>query len=174
MFNRGQIEGAVQLPTTVIVPDPVNDTPGDKGESDTVIYSRVSSSQNKKNLDSQAERLKKFCLVNGWSVDKVIKEAGSGLNDRRPGLLKILSERKAGRLVVEHEDRPARFWFSYIHELCRSFGCEIVVVNGAEDDREDLIQDFISVITSFCAGIYGQRRSRRKTETLIRELDDGG
>ena len=41
-----------------------------------------------------------------------------------------------------------------------------------DNDKEDLIQDFISVITSFCARIYGQRRSKRKTENLIKELED--
>jgi predicted site-specific integrase-resolvase len=174
MFCRGQIKGAEQLPTgTIIVPNPDQSVSQVSDHVDrTVIYSRVSSSQNMKNLDSQAERLQEFCLAKGWTIDKIVKETGSGLNDARPKLLKILTERTACRIVVEHKDRLARFGFSYIREICRSFGCEIVIVNGAEDDKEDLIQDFISVITAFCTRIYGQRRSKRKIEAIIKELKD--
>lgn len=50
-------------------------------------------------------------------------------------------------------------------------GCEMIVLNQNETDKQDLIQDFISIITSFCARIYGQRRSKRKTEQLIKELE---
>jgi predicted site-specific integrase-resolvase len=49
--------------------------------------------------------------------------------------------------------------------------CEIIVINSPENDKEDLIQDFVSIITSFCAKLYGQRRFRRKTEVLIKELE---
>ena len=51
-------------------------------------------------------------------------------------------------------------------------GCEIIVVNKAELEQEDLLQDFISIITSFCARIYGQRRCKRKTEKIIEELNN--
>ncbi|RLI97316.1 MAG: IS607 family transposase, partial [Candidatus Aenigmatarchaeota archaeon] len=99
-----------------------------------------------------------------------VKEVGSGLSDNRKKLLKILSDGKVTRLVVEHKDRLARFGVRFIEILCKHIGCDLVIVNTSETDKEDLIQDFISVITSFCARIYGQRRSRRKTEQLIKEL----
>jgi len=53
-------------------------------------------------------------------------------------------------------------------------GRKIEVINNMDDDKDDLIQDFISIITSFCARIYGQRRSKRSTEKLIKELDVKG
>jgi predicted site-specific integrase-resolvase len=115
----------------------------------------------------------RFCEARGWVIKEVVKEIGSGLNDRLPKLLNLLSEGKAARIVVEHKDRLTRFGFSYIKELCRKFNCEITVINEVEGDKEDLIQDFVSVITSFCARVYGQRRSRRKTEFLIKELEKG-
>jgi putative resolvase len=86
----------------------------------TVEY-RVSSSQNNKNLESQNKRLCRFCRAKGWTVDESIEEIGSGLNDKRPILLKILSKRKATRIAVEHKDRLARFGLTYIQELCKSF-----------------------------------------------------
>lgn len=164
-YKDGKIEGAKQLNTgTVVVPDikkPIK-------EDYVVIYSRVSSSENKSNLENQAQRLIDFCLANGWIIKEVIKETGSGLNDSRKKLLKLLKERKATKIVIEHKDRLTRFGFNYIKEL---FDGEIIVVNEAENDKQDLIQDFISVITSFCARIYGQRRSKRKTEKIIQELN---
>lgn len=81
----------------------------------------------------------------------------------------MFKERKSTKIVVEHKERLTRFGFNYIKEL---FDGEIVVVNEAEDDKQDLIQDFTSVITSFCARIYEQRRSKRKTEKIIQELNN--
>ena len=72
--------------------------------------------------------------------------------------------------IVEHQDRLTRFGFNYIKLLCEHIGCEIIVVNQAENETQDLMQDFISIITSFCARICGQRRCKRKTEKIIEEL----
>lgn len=163
-YQKGMIKGAYQLDTgTIIVPDETKD----KLEY-TVIYARVSSSENKSNLDSQAKRLEQFCEANGWKINEVVKECASGLNDKRPKLQKIFSERKATRLVVEHKDRLTRFGFEYIKTLFQD--CEIIIVNETENREDDLMQDFISIITSFCSRIYGNRRSQRKTEKIIEEL----
>jgi putative resolvase len=135
----------------------------------TVVYCRVSSSENKPNLDSQAKRVSEFCQARGWVVNEVIKECGSGINDSRPKLEKIFTQKRATRIVVEHKDRLTRFGFNYIKNLAD--WCEIVVINEAAEDEEDLIQDFISIITYYCERIYGRRRSKRMTETLIKNLN---
>ena len=75
-------------------------------------------------------------------------------------------------MIVEHADRLTRFGFNYLKILCDHLECELIVINQAEDEKSDLIQDFISIITSFCARIYGQRRCKRKTEKLIEELNN--
>ena len=75
-------------------------------------------------------------------------------------------------LLVEHKDRLTRFGFNYIDILLKTHNKKLEVINLADNDKEDLIQDFTSIITSFCARIYGQRRSKRKTEQLIKELND--
>ena len=76
------------------------------------------------------------------------------------------------KIIVEHKDRLTRFGFNYIDTLFRQHGRSIEVVNEAANDRDDLMQDFVSIITSFCARLYGQRRSGRKTKRIIRELKD--
>lgn len=104
-------------------------------------------------------------------MNEVVKECASGLNDNRPKLSKILSERKATKLVIEHKDRLTRFGFNYIKLLLNE--CDIIVVNECETDQ-DLFEDFVSHVTSFCARIYGKRRAKRKTEQLIQSLEKEG
>lgn len=166
-FKAGKIKGAYKLESgTIIVPDV------EKGKNlKTIVYSRVSSSENKPNLETQAERLSQWATLNGYTISDVIKEVGSGLNDNRKKLLRVLSDETVGFIIVEHKDRLTRFGFNYIETLLKNRGGSVIVVNQVDNDKEDLIQDFISVITSFCARIYGQRRSKRKTEKLLENLE---
>lgn len=166
-FHADKIPGAFRLPSgAIIVPD--DKTPR---KECVVTYARVSSSENKDNLESQSKRLIDFCNAKGWQTNNNIQEIGSGLNDRRPKLEKILEQGNLTKLVVEHKDRLCRFGYNYIRILCDKMNCELIIINDAETVKEDLIQDFVSVITSFCARLYGQRRNKRRTEQLIKELE---
>ena len=109
--------------------------------------------------------------MNGFTVKHVVKEVGSGLNDNRKKLLKLLDNKSIGFIIVEHKDRLTRFGFNYIDTLLKSRGGKVVVINDIDNDKEDLVQDFISVITSFCARIYGKRRSKRKTEKILENIN---
>ena len=176
-FADGQIPGAYQLPTgTVIVPDsaipeaPSNNSSQTSKTVRAAIYARVSSRENNDNLDLQADRLSSFCAAKGYNVTHLVKEVGSGLNDNRKKLLKLLASDEYDVIVVEHKDRLTRFGFNYISTLLIELGKRVEVINVADGDKEDLVQDFTSVITSFCARIYGLRRSKRKTEKLIEQL----
>ena len=106
MYKRGEIPGAYQLPSgTIIVPEEATTELPDK----VAIYARVSSSENKDNLDRQAERLEEYCIARGYRIAKVVKEVGSGVNDNRRKLEKLVTDRSYNRLVVEHKDRLTRF-----------------------------------------------------------------
>jgi len=96
---------------------------------------------------------------------------GSGLNDRRPKRLKVLQDPRGTRIVVEHPDRLTRFGFHYLQTWMAERGCVIEVINEVTQDREDLRKDFVSLVTSFVARLYGLRRSRRQTEQIIRALE---
>ena len=163
-WKDGKLD-AYQLPSgTIIVAD-------DKLRDKYVcIYARVSSAENKGNLDSQTERLAQYCIAKGYKVHKIVKEVGSGVNDNRKKLAKLLNDSECGLIVVEHKDRLTRFGFNYIKVLLNQMGKDIEVANESENDKQDLMQDFVSIITSFCARIYGLRRSKRKTEAIIKEL----
>ena len=88
-------------------------------------------------------------------------------------MLKLLTDPAISLIVVEHKDRLTRFGFNYIEQLLAMQGRQIEVINQAENGKEDLVQDFVSIVTSFCARLYGQRRSKRKTERIIAELQNG-
>jgi predicted site-specific integrase-resolvase len=142
------------------------------------IYTRVSSAENKSNLDSQTERLVAYCTARGYQVAKVVEEVGSGVNDSRPKLLALLEDQRIDLIVVEHKDRLTRFGFRYLDTLLTAQGRAIEVVNqaenGAENGTEDLLADLAAIVYSFCARLYGQRRAKRKTEVIVRELEAKG
>jgi putative resolvase len=175
MFKRGQIAG-YQLPTgTVIIEEPIEKAVVEPEDGHLVaVYARVSSSENKKNLDTQAERLITWCNAQGWSVGKVVKEVGSGINDQRPKFLALLANPAIGRIVVEHKDRASRFGVAYIQTLLAMQKRELVVVNTADTAQDDLMGDFVAIITSFAARLYGRRRAKRKTEQVLAALQRNG
>ena len=134
------------------------------------IYARVSSSENKDNLERQKDRLISYCNAKGYKVNKVVTEIGSGLNDTRPKLENLLLDSNINLIVVEHKDRLARFGLNYIEKLLTMQGRKIEIINPQTNDVDDLMQDFVSIITSFCSRLYGKRRSKRKTIKIIENI----
>jgi predicted site-specific integrase-resolvase len=164
-FKDGKIEGAYQTATgTIIVPD----LEVQNRRTKTVIYARVSSNEQRKtNLETQSQRMVDFCLANGWIVDRVVKEVGSGLNDERKQLVALLKDPTVARIVVEHRDRLTRFGFQYLQVFAEVEGFEIIVANKTLDnDQKDLMADFTAIITSFCARLYSQRRGKKKADAV--------
>jgi putative resolvase len=169
-FKSGKISGKQMETGTVIITEPLPQTPTQLINGKTAIYTRVSAAENRSNLHAQADRLVAYCTAKGYQVHKVVKEVGSGVNDNRPQLLKLLSDPSITLIVVEHKDRLTRFGFNYIEQLFQLQGRRVEVVNLADNGKEDLIEDLVAIIYSFCARLYGQRRSKRKTERIIAEL----
>ena len=154
---------------TVVITEEITEQPGQ--EKVVVVYTHVSANENRPNLDSQAERLCSYCAARGWKVVKVVKEVGSGVNDGRRKLLALLADLTVTVIVVEHKDRLTRFGFRYLDTLRKNQGRAIEVVNQAENGTEDLLADLTAMVYSFCARLYGQRRAKRKTAVIVRELE---
>jgi putative resolvase len=169
-FKSGKIQGRQMDTGTILITEPISAPQTAERSVGVAIYTRVSAAENKDDLDGQAIRLRDYCAAKGYPVTWVVKEIGSGVNDTRPKLLKLLTDPSVNLIVVEHKDRLTRFGYHYIEQLLKMQDRRIEVINLAENGKEDLIQDFVSIVTSFCARLYGQRRSRRKTERLIAEL----
>ena len=135
------------------------------------LYARVSSHDQKEDLDRQLDRLQAFAASNGWKVNSITTEVGSGLNGRRAKLQQLLRE-STGDICVEHADRLARFGVPYIQAALEASGRSLHIMNETEYEH-DLVQDFVDVVTSMCARIYGRRsaknRAQRALEAVSRE-----
>lgn len=133
----------------------------------TVVYARVSSSDQKPDLDRQVSRVTQWCIDQGWAVGDVVTEVGSALNGHRRKFLALLRDKSATRIVVEHRDRFARFGSEYVNAALEADNRELVVVDPAEVD-DDLVRDMTELLTSMCARLYGKRaasnRARRAVE----------
>jgi putative resolvase len=165
MWKRGELD-AYQLPSgTVVVKQ-------NSSVSGVAIYARVSSSENKSNLESQAERLTQYATSKGYQIKHIVKEVGSGVNDNRKKLIELLNKDDYSIILCEHKDRLTRVGFNYLKVLLNKQNKEIEVVNLAEEIKDDLMQDFVSIIISFCSRLYSLRIRNRKTECLIRCLQE--
>ena len=171
-YNLGFLKGK-QLPsgTILVYEDSELINNSDNKQTNVVLYARVSSSENKPNLISQMDRLRSYATAKGYNILSEVSEVGSGVNDKRPKLEAILKTNSGwNKIIVEHKDRLARFGVNYITILLNNIGKDIEIINQAQTDKEDIMQDFISIITSFCSKIYGLRRTKRKTEEIIKSL----
>ena len=171
-WQNGDIKG-YQLPSgTIVVTEGEERQESRTGQ--VVIYARVSSNAHRANLERQAERLEDYCAAKGYQVSRVVKEIGSGVNDNRAKFLALLEDQRIHTIVVEHKDRATRFGFRYLETLLALQGRSIEVVNLAENNREDLLQDLSSIVYSVCARLYGQRRAKRKKELIGKILAETG
>jgi predicted site-specific integrase-resolvase len=151
---------------TIIVEETLNVK---ENNNEVDIYCRVSSSNKKLDLDNQSKLCEEYCIANGYKIKKSIREIASGMNDNRPKLNSILDS-PSHKLVVLYKDRLTRFGFNYIEKLLKSKGCELVVINQNKTEEEDLLKDFIAIITSFCCRMYGARRGQSKALKMKQEL----
>ena len=155
-----------------LVHDPKYETPTPDGnEGRTVCYARVSSADQKDDLKRQADRLKAFAIGMGVEDPEVVMETGSGMNDRRRKLNRLLSDPTGTSIIVEHRDRLARMNAGLVESALKAQGRRIIVVDDTELD-DDLVRDMTEVITSFCARLYGRRAAKHKAEAALRAAHD--
>ena len=132
----------------------------------SVLYGRVSSHDQKSDLVRQMGRLRSFASGLGLQDVEAVEELGSGLNGKRPKLLKLLADPTVTRIVVEHRDRLARFGVEYIEAALQAQGRSLVVAEAGEQ-KLDIVQDFIDVVTSMCARIYGRRAASNRAKKAL-------
>ena len=137
----------------------------------TVCYARVSSSDQKQDLTRQADRLKAFALAMGVEQPEVVTEVGSGMNDKRRKLSKILQNPNYTTIIVEHRDRLARMNAGLIESALQAQGRKLIIVDDRELD-DDLVCDMTEVLTSFCARLYGRRSAKRKAKQALKAAHD--
>ena len=132
----------------------------------TYGYARVSSHDQKEDLQRQKQVLSAYCAVHGWNYE-IISDLGSGMNYKKKGLKNLLDailSRNIKRLVITHKDRLLRFGAELIFTLCEIHHVEVVIINQGEDlsFEEDLAKDVLEIITVFSARLYGARSHKNK------------
>ena len=131
-----------------------------------VIYARVSTANQKDDLQNQIEFLQKFANANGIIVDNVISDIGSGLNYSRRKwneLIKSCMQNEISTIIISNKDRFIRFGYDWFEQLLSSYGVKILVVNNEKlSPNEELVQDLISIINVFSCKIYGLRKYKNK------------
>ena len=144
-----------------------------------VIYSRVSTKNQRDDLQNQTAFLRQFCNARGMIVDQCIEDYGSGLNYNRKkwnGLLDEVMEQKVKTIVITHKDRFIRFGYEWFERFCMRFHTTILVVNNEElSPQEELVQDIISILHVFSCRLYGLRKYKKqieKDEEIAEELQD--
>ena len=132
----------------------------------TVGYARVSSHDQKSQLEPQANRLWAYSGQNSIAMDRVVSEVASGLNDRRPKLRRLLSDPKVGTILIEHPDRLARFGVGMVEAMLEARGGGLLVIEDKEVD-DDLVRDMTEILTCFCARLYGRRSAANRAKRAI-------
>lgn len=135
----------------------------------TIAYARVSSQDQKADLERQKQVLELYCARQGWTFE-VVADLGSGMNYHKKGLKRLLNDLlagKIGRLVIAHKDRLLRFGAELVFAICAAKNVEVVILNQGEDTtfEEDLARDVLEIITVFSARLYGSRS--RKNQKLL-------
>ena len=140
----------------------------------TIAYARVSSSDQKEDLERQYAVLEAFCNKNGWQTE-IIRDLGSGMNYNKKGLLRLLELMVHGqmsRLVITHKDRLLRFGGEIVFRICELKGIEVVIINKGEQPsfEEELTRDVMEIMTVFCAKLYGRRS--HKSKKMAQEIEN--
>lgn len=153
----------------------------DQQTNNVVIYARVSTIKQKKDLDNQIEYLRKYCVAKGENPYKVFSDIGSGMNENRKGLndmLQLVINKEVSKIVISHKDRLTRFGFGYLENICSKFGTTIEIIN-LEDDKsfqEELTEDLIAIIHHFSMKFYGKRKNNCKqleaNANLLKNIED--
>ena len=141
----------------------------------TIVYSRVSSHDQKDDLVRQEEKLEKYCKDNKLNNVSIYKDIASGLNVKRRGLLRTLKQISRGNithLLLTFRDRLTRFGFEYLQIFCQYFGCEIIAIS--EEDKveksmeQELVEDLVSIITSFSGRLHGMRSAEKRRKKKVK------
>ncbi|RLG83624.1 MAG: IS607 family transposase [Thermoprotei archaeon] len=136
-------------------------------ETRAAIYARVSSNDQKSDLERQVQHLTQYCSVKGYRVIDILSDIASGLKTNRRGLLKLFNHvvnKQVDVVVITYKDRLTRFGFEHLEYFFKQYGVKIEVVYGEElkDAYQELVDDLLAIVTSFASKLYGMRSRRKK------------
>jgi putative resolvase len=131
------------------------------------LSARVSSHDQRSDLDRQVARLSEWAVKAGAQVVRIEAEVGSGMHGARPKVRRLLADPAVSTVVVEHRDRLGRMNVELVEAALSASGRSLVVLDLGEVD-DGLVRDMTYVLTSFCARLYGRRSARNRAEKALR------
>jgi putative resolvase len=162
-------EGTLPVPARRVGRLILVEAPPPEAAGRTVVYARVSSHDQRGDLDRQVARMAAWASSQGLAVGEVVTEVGSGMNGKRRKLARLLADPTATTIVVEHRDRLARFGVEHLEAALGAASRRLVVAEAGEmDDDDDLVRDMTELLTSFCARLYGRRGARNRADKALR------
>ena len=156
---------AHQLPTGTVVVDAKPQANG------VALYARVSSNDQKGDLDRQLSRLTEYAVANKMTIVDAVKEVGSGLNGHRKGMMRLLANAAVQTILVEHRDRLMRFGFEYVEAALAAQGRKVLVIES-EEVTDDIVRDLHEVIVSMCARLYGKRSAKNRAQKALDAMQE--
>ncbi|MFG2924865.1 IS607 family transposase [Streptomyces sp. NPDC048305] len=136
------------------------------------LYARVSSHDQKADLERQTARLSQWAAEAGHRVVRVESEIASGMNGARTKARRLLADPKVSTVVVEHKDRLGRMNVELVEAALSASGRRLVVLDDGEIE-DDLVRDMMEVLTSFCARLYGRRSAKNRAEKAFEAAEHG-
>jgi predicted site-specific integrase-resolvase len=153
-----------RLGRLIMVGEPVTGAVADAGQ--VVVYVRVSSADQRADLDRQVARVTMWATGQHLAVSGVVTEVGSALNGHCKKFLALLRDPAVSTIVVEHRDRFARFGAEYVEAALAAQGRHLLVVDPAEVD-DDLVHDVTEILTCLCARLYGRRAAADRARRAV-------
>lgn len=147
----------------------------DKKEIIVATYVRCSTPDQKVrgDIDRQSNRIFEYCTKKGYKVEHVIKDMGSGLNDKRKGFTKLCNlvvNKKINKVIIEHKDRLTRFQYNLIEFFFNSYGVEIELLDKKEyREQEELVNDMMMLIASFSGHLHSNRAKENRKKRKEKE-----
>ena len=130
-----------------------------------VGYVRVSGHKQKKDLDNQINGISQYAEDQGWKVGKIYRDIASGLNDERPGFLRMLRDLPVSQpyaVLTTYKDRLTRFGTKVVETFCNIFSSRLISIHlpKNQSDESQMVDDVIALVTSFAGKIHRKRRGR--------------
>jgi len=164
--RRYSINGLLERVGQIAHQEPPN-TKRQNFKAQVVTYARVSSNKQKNDLCRQIDHLEAYVEQQGWEIVKQYSDIGSGLNDQRRGLLKLIQELpilQPTMIVSSYNDRLTRFGTKLLETICSLFSTQIVINHQDKQQsslQEQLVEDVLAVMTSFAGKLHRSRRGKQ-------------
>ncbi|WP_461092283.1 IS607 family transposase [Streptomyces incanus] len=136
------------------------------------LYARVSSHDQKADLERQVARLSAWAAKTGIKVVRVESETASGMNGARSKARRMLADPAVTTMVVEHKDRLGRMNVELVEAALSASGRRLLVLDDGEVE-DDLVRDMVEVLTSFCARLYGRRSATNRARKALEAAEHG-